>query len=783
MLNRKLARDLWHVKGQVITIALVVASGIAAFCAALSVYDSLRAMQSAYYASARFAHVFAAARRVPNSTEPKLLELPGVAEAETSLSFDVLLDIPGVLEPMTGRMIALPERGEPRMNRITLMAGRWIDAPESNQVLVNETFAKARGLRPGDRITALLNGKREHLSIVGIVLSPEYIFAVAPGIGDEKSFGIFWIGRKRLAGAFNMEGAFNRVALRLGHEGNERAAIDALDRLLAPYGSTGAHGRAEQVSHRALTQEIGEMRVFGLVLPSVFLGVAVFLLNVVLARQIGTQRSQIAALKALGCPDWRIGLHYLEFVLVIVAIGIVIGVTAGAWLGRNLTELYANFFHFPVFDYRLQPWIVLIGAAASLVAAAAGVMQAMLRVVRLPPAEAMRPASPLTFRATLMERLGFGRLYSPQVRMIIRDMERRPARAVFTMIGIASAAAILISGTWWRDAIDYLLEVEFRMRERQDVSVVLAEPTSTAALYDFAQLPGVLRAEADRTATVRLHRGHRSYRTTLTGLLPGSQMRLLLDERLAPVELPRGGLVINERLAERLAVKRGDRLRVEFLQGARTSRDVPVVGLVAESMEMQAYIDRDALNRLLGEGDAVSGARLQLDAAQREPFLRQIKETPRVAFAIEIGPIIRNFRETSARNILVFTTVLTVLAGTIAVGVVYNNARIALAERAWELASLRVLGFTRGEVSGLLLGELAIEMIVALPLGWVLGYWLSYFIVELITPETFKIPLVIRPGTYAYASLIVLIAGVVSALIVRRRIDRLDLVGVLKTRE
>ena len=783
MLDRKLGRDIVHLWGQVVTIALVVASGIAAFSASLSTYESLKRMQAEYYASARFAHVFATARRVPLSIAPRLLEIPGVAEVEATLSYDVLLDLPDVVEPVVGRIIALPEHGLPTMNRLALMSGRWIDVPESNQVMVNETFAQKRGLRPGSTLLALLNGKRERLEVVGIVLSPEFIFPAAHGVGDDSSFGIFWIGRKRLAAAFNMEGAFNRVALRLAHGASEGAVIDRIDRLLESYGSTGAYGRAEQPSHKAITQEIAEQRVFGLVLPSVFLGVAVFLLNVVLTRQIGTQRGQIAVLKALGVGNGRIALHYLQFVLVIVLLGIVIGLVAGVLLGRMLTELYAEFFHFPALDFSMPSWVVLGGALAALAAGTTGALQALRHVVRMAPAAAMQPPSPPNFRPTVAERLGLGRLYSPAVRMVLRDMERRPGRALATTLGIAGAVAILISGTWWRDAIDYLFEVEFRMRERQDVSVVLAEPVSTSAVYDVLRLPGVMRAEIDRSAPVRLVNGHRSYRTTLTGLAPGATLRLLLDERLRDVPLPDEGILINRTLADLIGVRPGDRVRVEVMQGARNAVEVPVAALVADLMGTPAFMHRDALNRLLGEGDAMSGARLQLDARERERFLRQVKETPRVAFAVEIGPIIRNFRETSARNILIFTTVLSVLAGTIAVGVVYNNARIALAERAWELASLRVLGMTRAEVSGLLLGELGLQLLLALPIGWLAGYALSAFIVELIHPETFRIPLIIAPRTYAFAALVVVAAGVASALIVRRHVDRLDLVAVLKSRD
>jgi len=780
-------RDLWSTKGQVITIALVVASGVAAFCASLSTYESLRQMQAHYYDTARFAHVFAAARRVPNSVEAKLLGLPGVVDVQSTLGYDVLLTRPDVLEPMIARIHAMPAHGLPRMNRLTLMGGRWIESPQSNEVLVSEGFAKAQGLHPGDGVDVILNGKRERLAIVGIVLSPEYIFAIHPGGGDDKSFGIFWMGRERLAAAFNMDGAFNRVALRLapGYAGEvgERELIAAVDRLLAPFGSTGAHGRAEQASHQALTQEINEQKVFGVALPSVFLAVAVFLLNVVLTRQIGTQRGQIAALKALGCPNLRIGVHYLLYVLVIVLVGVLIGVGAGAWLGRLLTTLFTEYFHFPALEYELPAWTVLVAAGSAVIAATGGALGALARVVRLPAAEAMRPASPPTFRPTLLEQLGLGHLYPPPVRMILRDMERRPARALASTFGVAGALSILIAGTWWSDAINYLLDIEMRMRERQDISVIFTEPASTTARYDLMRLPGVLSVEIVSVAPVRLRHEQRSYSTSLIGLPRPSRQRLLLDAQLHAVDVPASGLVLNAPLARRLGVQPGDRLQVEFLQGAQLKRDVPVVGLVNESMGLLAYIDIDALNRLLGEGDAFSGARLTLDSSQRAPFLRAVKETPRVAFVLEIGAIIRNFRETSARNILVFTAVLSVLAATIAVGVVYNSARIALAERAWELASLRVLGMTRGEVSGLLLGELALELLLALPLGWVAGYWLSYAILEMIHPETFSIPLIIQPGTYAYASAIVLAAGVASALIVRRQIDRLDLVSVLKTRD
>jgi len=326
-------------------------------------------------------------------------------------------------------------------------------------------------------------------------------------------------------------------------------------------------------------------------------------------------------------------------------------------------------------------------------------------------------------------------------------------------------------------------EADMALIERRGRGVVLTEPVSSAALYDFARLPGVLRAEADRAAPVRVSNGLHSYRTTIDSLAVDSQMRPLLDTQLRRAPVPESGIVLNDRLAARLGLQLGDRVHLEVMQGARAHADLTVAAFSHELLQMPIHMERGALNRLLGDGDALSGARLLIDASQRDAVMRQLKQTPRVAGAMEIGPVISYVRGNMARNVLFFTSITAALASAIAIGVVYNNARIALAERAWDLASLRVLGATRGEVSSLLLGELAAELLLALPLGCLMGWGLARSILALSAQQEMQLPFAIQPRTYALACAVVLAAGVMSALVVRRRIDELDLVGVLKTRE
>jgi putative ABC transport system permease protein len=784
-INRKLLRDLWALKTQVVSIALVIACGIGGFIASFSTHDSLVWSREHYYDTARLPHVFATAKRAPLALAESIRGLPGVSEIEMRVVRDAQLTLEGVVPPMIARLIGVDFAHRPAMSQVTLKSGRWPEPDARGEALVNQRFFEARGLKLGQRADVLMNGKLERLTVVGTALSPEYIYATrGGGMPDDEWFGVFWIDAKALAAAFNMEGAFNSVLLRLARHASSAATAQALDRLLEPYGGTGAIRREDQISHKIVSQEINQQRVFGLVLPSVFLFVAAFILNVVLHRQVNAQRGEIAALKALGYEDRAIAWHYLKFTSVIVLLGAAIGIGLGWRLGRAMTALYTDFFHFPEFHFRLLPWVVLASVGAAFAAACGGALAAIRGVVKLRAAEALRPPAPAEFRPLIVERLGYARVFTPAQRMILRNIERKPVRAALTVAGIAGSIAILLAGTFWVDAIEYFIDVQFNMVQRANVNVGFAEPLDDAVRRELARLPGVWRAEVTRTLPARLVAGHRQYRTALTGLADYADLQRVLDRDLREAKPVPGGVVLTTRLAERLKVRPGDPIVVEMLEGKRIKSEVRVAGTVRELAGMNAYMRLDDLNRLAREGPLASGAGLLVERGEEPRLLARLKEVPAAAVVIVTRTLLETFRATTAKNILFFTTILTAFAATIAIGVVYNNARIQLAERAWELASLRVLGFTRGEVSVLLLGELALEITLAIPLGFVAGYWLSWFIISLMQHgELIEFPLVILPDTYLYAGAVVAAAGAVSALIVRNRIDNLDLVAVLKTRE
>jgi len=788
-IDRKLLRDLRHLWSQALTIALVVASGIGGFVTSLSAVDSLDAARERFYAQGRFADVFSDVERAPRALLDTLRDIPGVAEVQATIEKTVRIELDGVDDPIVGRLIGVDLRRPQPMNRVTVRSGHPLDGTMGAlrgdgaiDALVSAGFAQAHGLAPGSSVGALVNGKRRTLRIRGIALSPEYVFAGLGGMPDLRGFGVFWIDARALEAAYDMDGAFNRVALRLAPGAREADAIAGLERALAPYGGREAFGRADQPSHAMLDNEIREQRVMGTVLPSIFLGVAAFLLNVVVTRLVATQREQIAALKALGYANGTIAAHYLKLVTAISVVGLLLGLALGAVLGRLLLGLYTEFFFFPSFEHRIGAGLAATGALVAVATAALGTFHAIWRTVRLPPAEAMQPPSPGRYRRTLVERLGLSGLGTPQ-RMILRNMERRPWRTLLSVGGVAAAVAIVVLGNFFRDAIDVVVDSAFNVALRADVIVWIAEPVDDSARHALARLPGVLAVESGRDVAVRFVAGHVSERGSIQGFAAHPELRRIVDVDGRTTAPDADGLVMTDRLAAKLGLRTGDRVRVQVLDGRRGIHEVRVAATVREMMGLNAYMERRALNRLLGEGDVSTQYALALERGAEPALLAAARGLPRLVGTFSKATLTRNMQEISARNIRIMSTVLTSFAAVIAVGVVYNNARIALSERTWELASLRVLGFSRAQVSGLLLGEQALVIAIALPLGMLLGWSLVHVIAELLKSDQFHFPVVIRARTYAWAALCVIAAGVASALVVRRRIDRLDMVAALKTRE
>ncbi|MHB1082606.1 MAG: ABC transporter permease [Prosthecobacter sp.] len=784
-LDRKLLRDLGGMKGQVLVVSLVMACGVAMMIVSQSVILSLERTRDSYYQRYHMPDVFGQVRSAPLSLRDRLSHIPGVAAVELRVVEGALLDMEGVQEPVRARLVSLPDDGKLNLNQIFLRRGRLPAVGAQREAVVSEAFAQANGLQIGDRITAILNGHRDHLDICGIGLSPEFVFEAPPGqtLPDNKHYGVFWLRYQSLASAFDLEGAFNDFCMDLSPGTPPKEVIEEVDQMLVTYGAPGAYALSDHASSKRLGDELRIVRALSLAYPLVFLCVAAFMVNSVTSRLVRLQREQIAQLKALGYTSWQVGRHYLNYALVIVAAGTAVGIFAGWSLGHTMLKVYTLLFHFPELHFQLDQKALVMALVISIAAAVLGVAGAVWLAVKLSPAEAMRPEPPADFKPSLLERLGVTRGTGLVFRMALRNIERRPVQAGFTVAGLALATGLLVLPGALADSVDQLLTYQWNDQFRQNVVVHMRDPVSRNTMHDLEHLPGAILVEPMRGFIATVSNAHHERRLFILGFAKGHKLINPRDAQGRPLVLPGEGLVVSHKLAEVLGVKIGDRLHVQVLEGRCEHREVTVRGFMADFYGMAAYMDIDAVRQLLRESDTMTGAFLTVDTNRWDDFMREVKKQPKIEFASVKKNELAAFRASTGQSIGTLRQLFLWMAVIVAFGVVYNSARIALSERGRDLATLRVVGLTKREVAGVLLGELTLLVLVALPLGLVFGSILASYVISAVSNETVRLPQYISTITYAKSVLVVLAASGASFALVGFMLNKLDLVSVLKARD
>jgi putative ABC transport system permease protein len=785
ILDRKMLRDMWRLRVQAVAVVLVLACGLSIYVMAIGMYASLERTRADYYTRNRMADLAVSLVRAPNRIVSALADAPGVAVVETRIAGYALLDLPGVVEPVSARLVSLPEHGRPRVNDLTLVSGRWPDPAHNNEVLLNQAFADATRLGPGSEIAATMHGRRERLTVVGVANSPEFVFVAAPGelFPQPERFGVVWMGREALGRAYDLDGAFNEAVFLLARDADERVARNAVDALLASYGAAGAHGRDRMISDRFLTEELRQLATMATFLPTLFLLVAAFLVNVSLGRVIATERANIGLLKAFGFSDAAVGAHYAKSALLLAAIAATLGSAAGVMLGHWTARVYQEYYHFPRLDFS-APLSTYAGAwTAGLLAAGAGAAVAVWRAMRLPPAAALAPPRPPVFVTGRGPFSQLGASLDAKSRIILRRIVRFPRRAGTTVAGVALAVALLVVARTMPAAMDHMLDVHFGAANRQDVTLTFVEPRQSGVMHEIERLPGVLSAEPFRIDEVEFSNAQWQVREAIFGVTEGGRLNRVLDRDGTPIPARSDGVLLARALAERLHVAPGDSVRVQQTRGSQRAHMVRVAGIVDPIIGSSAYMQLEALSRLMTEPGRISGAYVSLDETQYVDFNAALKETPALAGASFLRAAETSMRRSFDEAVGVMNLIYAAFAGIMAAGVAFSAARVTLAEQERDLATLRVLGLTRSEVSYILIGEILALSIAAMPLGLVTGLGLARWLMQLFETEMYSFPFVPSPPGYGFAVGFTLACVVAASLFVRRHIDKLDIVAVLKARD
>lgn len=785
-LHRKLLRDLWRMKSQALAVALVLACGIGMLVMSVGMQGSLERARDRYYLNNGMADVQAQAVRAPRRLGAELAELPGVTALELRAVGQARISLPWVTAPLAAQLVSLPDDGLPRVNRPLLVAGRWPERNTQGEALVNEAFAQANGLTPGSHMDVVVRGQRQRLHLVGVANSPEFVFVSAPGepFPQPARFGVLWMRQGQLERALDMHGAFNDVVLTLSDPTLDAPVRQALQNRLAVYGGMEPFGRDRMVSARFLSEELAQLGNMAATLPPIFLAVAAFLLNVTLSRLVATERANIGLLKAFGHSNGAVARHYAGMALLLGGMGLVLGMALGHVFGEWMSSIYRAVYRLPALPFQTDAHTWLLAFGVGLAAALAGALSAVAQAVRLTPAAALAPPSPPHFGGGGQRgsTSWLGQL-DPLTRIIIRRVVSAPRRSLSTLAGVALALSVLVVSQHFPAGIEKFLQVTFRVAKTQDATVTLTEAGGPTALHALARLPGVEAVEPFRAVAVSYHFNGRSVQDALVGMPAQPQLERLVQTGSEAVTLRGDGLVASRGLARQLHAQAGDVVRVEVTQGRRMQFDLKVVQVADLWVGSSGYTELTALGRLLQEPGRISGAHLRLQPDRTDAFNAAVAERPALAGLSHVRQAEASMRQTFSQGSGFMSTLFLTFAGMMAAGVAYATASVTLAEQQRDLATLQVLGYTRWQVSYVMLGELALLTLLALPLGLWVGYGFALWLMGTMSNELFTFPMVVDPAAYARSALFVLATVAACAAWVRRQVDKVDLVASLKSRE
>lgn len=789
-LDRKLIRDLFRTKGLLLAITSIIAVGVMCYVTLQSAYHNLNGAKQDYYRQCRMADFWIDVKKVPLPELADLEDVPGITEIHPRIHFPVTVDLEHVPHPINGAVLSLPDQRRRTINDIVLLRGGYFTDNRNNEVIVNEAFANAHGLKTGEWIRLLMNNRHQELLITGTAISSEFTYLLGPGavVPDADHFGVFYVKQTFAEDVFNFQGASNQIVGLLDAAARQRPdeVLRRAERVLNDYGVFAATPRNRQASNQYLSGEIRGLGAFAHVLPVIFLAVAAVVLNVLMTRLARTQRVVVGTLKALGYTDWQVFGHFLKFGLSVGIAGAILGSLLGYLLATGMTAVYRLFFEFPNLQSEFYPYIHAIGLAVSLLCAALGSLNGARSVLRLQPAEAMRPEPPGRGAAVWMERVpAFWSILNSRWRMTLRSIVRHKIRTAAAVFAAAMGAGLLTNGFMMLEAQNYLIDFQFQRVVRSDIDIALKGERGEAALVELRQIPGVDYVEPTFNLSCTLVHGPYRRKGAITGLVPGARLTVPRNQQGLPIRVPDVGLVMNRRLAGILHLRRGDLVTVEPVQGERRPVEATVAKITDGYLGLTVYADQRYLHRLVGEQFAMNGAQLLVtrDPGQLDQLYHEVKQLPKVQSVTRRWEMIQSLNDTILKNQLIFIGVILMFAGVIFLGSIANASLVTLAERQREVATLAAMGYTPWEIGGLFLRETLTTNLVGVLLGFPIGYLLVTLTARAYESDLMRLPVVSAPwiwlGTFVTAIGFVLVAH----SFVQWKIHRMDYLESLKSQE
>jgi len=773
-----------------VAIISIIAVGTACFVGTYGTYRNLINEQASYYSQCRMADFWIDVKKVPRYVLKELTGVKGVSEIYGRIISPVIVEFDDVSQPISGCVVSLPANPKPVINNIVMRRGSYFTKERENEVIVSEIFAKTRNISPGSYIKLIMNGKQKELFVVGTAISSEFIYMLPPGgiVPEPGNYGVFWIKNEFAEDRFGFTGACNSIVGILNPESrqNPYPVLDELNRKLSPYGVFASTPLKNQNSNLTLCAELSGLQLETTVIPGIFLGVAALALNILMMRMAEQQRVIIGTLKALGIKNSSIFMHFMKFGLFTGISGGIAGCVLGYWMAFETTQLYASIYTFPDLRNYIYPDIIALSMLISISFAALGTLKGVRKIVKLNPAESMRPSVPTSSKKIFLEKFSsFWNRAGFRWQIVLRNIFRNKGRTAIGMAAAACGAGIVVMSFGLTDSLEYMMQFQFDKVLLSDYSINFRDELDGGALYEARRLPGISYAEPVLNVTCDLHNRNHFRKASITGIIPNARLTFPSNADGKPIILPSAGLLMSGRLAKQLHLKTGDSVTFIPVKGRKKTQTVPIAGIIDSKFGMPIYADYYYLNKLIDENSAISS--IHLKASDRGAHIKElfnaVRAFPKLASLSVTAQQKKQMQEDFIAKLKGIVYVMIVFAGVIFFGSILNSALISLTERKREIATFRILGYQPLEVGAIFFREIMTINVAGTIIGLPLGYYMLYGMTLSFQNDMYSVPCVINRVTWLNTLIIAFIFIIAAYFLIQRLINRMDWSEALKLRE
>ncbi|MBM3153837.1 MAG: ABC transporter permease, partial [Chloroflexi bacterium] len=659
-LHLKLLRDIKSAKIQYGAVAFIIFLGITIFICGYEAYLNLDISYNSYFDRLNMGDYWISVDEIDNRAVRQLNEIPGVA-AIGRIRGDVNVDMGGETgEKVAGHVISLPSLHLPDVNLVQIESGGYFSPEFGREILVENHFADYHKIQPGDWLTLEYQGVKAKFRVMGIVVSPEYLWvtkSAQDAMPSPRTFGVFFMPESTAEQIFGMDGKSSELVLRVAPGVDRGKVLDRVKGILRRHDIGRITSKDDPVKVRAreidiirgvrtaymtarkdlpsvqlLRQDLEGFAMLAFLFPLLFLTMASLSIYVLLSRLVESQRIQIGLMRAIGYSRSSILFHYMGFALVVGIAGSLTGVIAGHLLANGLTEMYVSQLNIPSMIVITHWGVIVVGILIGMgIPLVAGLLPAW-STLSIQPAEAMRPAIPASGNRIVMRTLAFLLGPFPYVLKVpLRNIFRNVRRSLFMASGVASAVILILVSMSFVDAVDSTFDMQFNVVQKYDAFVYLQGVGAASTATYIGNLKGVKETEAVLEMPYRVRYGGNTVDTSIAGFPAGSSMYWLVGEDGRRIDVTNDGVLIPISYKERLGAEVGDTVQLEPLVGTVGETEKKLAGYVQTAVGARAFMPLREVQKLQHNLGAATGIFVKFDGLPSADLLKRMYDMPQVA--------------------------------------------------------------------------------------------------------------------------------------------------------